>query len=163
MALRYVLALGSNAPHHRHGPPARVLDAAVAALEKEGMKVRAVSRWRQSAPLGPSRRRYANGVVLVKSKLDPAALLDRVKRIEAHFGRRTGGQPWSSRVLDIDLVLWSGGAWYSPGLVVPHPAWRDRDFVLEPVAEIAPQWRDPLTGLTARHLLHRLRKAASRP
>jgi 2-amino-4-hydroxy-6-hydroxymethyldihydropteridine diphosphokinase len=61
-------------------------------------------------------------------------------------------------VLDLDIILWSEGSWAGPELIVPHPEFRRRFFVLEPLAEIAPRWRDPLTGLTIRQLLARLRR-----
>jgi 2-amino-4-hydroxy-6-hydroxymethyldihydropteridine diphosphokinase len=61
-------------------------------------------------------------------------------------------------VLDLDVVLWSGGAWASSRLTVPHAAFRTRTFVLDPAATIAPDWRDPLTGLTLRQLAVRLRR-----
>jgi 2-amino-4-hydroxy-6-hydroxymethyldihydropteridine diphosphokinase len=66
-------------------------------------------------------------------------------------------------VLDLDIVLWSGGAWASPGLTIPHPRFRTRQFVLGPAASIAPTWRDPLSGLTLRQLAYRLAASASRP
>ena len=75
--------------------------------------------------------------------------------MERAFGRRAG-RKWGPRVLDVDIVLWSGGAWAEAGLVVPHPEMRARRFVLEPLAEIAPAWRDPITGATVRQLLFRL-------
>jgi 2-amino-4-hydroxy-6-hydroxymethyldihydropteridine diphosphokinase len=108
-----------------------------------------------SAPVGPSHRRYANAVALIASEEAPEALLARLKAIERAFGRRAG-QRWGSRVLDLDIVLWSGGAWGSPGLVVPHVAFRQRPFVLGPLLHVAPGWRDPMTGRTVRQLARRL-------
>ena len=156
MAQRYLIALGSNRRHHRHGRPEAVLRAAFGELDRKGLKLKAASPIIASAPLGPSRRRYANAAALVKSKLAPDELLDRLQGIERRFGRRRGGQRWGQRVLDLDIVLWSGGAWGSPGITVPHTAFRQRRFVLDPMVAIAPRWRDPLTGLTLRPLLARL-------
>jgi len=107
-------------------------------------------------PIGPSRRRYANSAALIETRLDPPALLAMLKRIEHEFGRRSGGQRWTSRVLDLDLILWSGGAFAERGITVPHPLFRERDFVLAPALRIAANWRDPVTGLTLRHLHARL-------
>ena len=107
-------------------------------------------------PIGPSLRRYANSAAVVETALEPPALLALVKRIEREFGRRPGGQRWTSRVLDLDLVLWSGGPFVAPGLTVPHPLFRTRAFVLAPAAKIAPRWRDPVTGFTVRQLAARL-------
>lgn len=164
MKTRYLIALGSNVRHHRHGSPERVLHAAFAALaEAKGVRLEAHSPIGRSVPLGPSRRRYANAAVVVRSKLAPDAMLAKLKRIEAAFGRRRAGRRWRARVLDLDIVLWSGGAWSSPDLTVPHPAFRSRAFVLAPAAAIAPRWRDPLTGLTVRHLLTRLTRPRPAP
>jgi 2-amino-4-hydroxy-6-hydroxymethyldihydropteridine diphosphokinase len=159
VAQRYLIALGSNVRHHRHGAPHQVLGAAIKALGRAGLGIRRVSPVIASAPLGPSRRRYANGVALVKTGLPPDRMLDLLKAVERDFGRRPGGQRWGSRVLDLDLVLWSGGAWSSPGLTVPHVEFRERGFVLDPACAIAPQWRDPVTGLSLRQLAFRRRRA----
>lgn len=152
---RYLIALGSNMRHVRHGAPERVLRAAVGHLPGS---VEAIAPLIVSAPLGPSRRRYANGVAVLRTELMPEPLLARLKQIEREFGRRTGGQRWGSRVLDLDIVLWSGGTWATPGLTIPHPAFRVRDFVLGPAAAIVPGWRDPLSGLSVRQLLARLKR-----
>ena len=157
MKHRYLIALGSNRRHHRHGRPEGVLGAALLALGHAGVRIKQAAPVMRSAPLGPSRRRYANSAVVASSKLEPDKLLDALKRIERQFGRRPGGQRWASRVLDLDIVLWSGGAWAGPGLVIPHPRFRERGFVLGPVAAIAPHWRDPITGLSLRQLAVRLR------
>jgi len=159
----YLIALGSNMRHHRFGSPERVLAAALAELDKRGIKVMHTARPIRSAPLGPSLRRYANSAALVKCKLDPNELLAEIKAIERAFGRRSGGQRWGSRVLDLDIVLWRGGAWSAPGLTVPHMAFRERRFVLGPAAEIAGDWRDPLTGLTLRQLNRRRIRLESQP
>jgi 2-amino-4-hydroxy-6-hydroxymethyldihydropteridine diphosphokinase len=59
-------------------------------------------------------------------------------------------------VLDLDVVLWSGGAYAAPTLTIPHPLFRTRAFVLSPAAAIASAWRDPVTGATLRQLHARL-------
>jgi 2-amino-4-hydroxy-6-hydroxymethyldihydropteridine diphosphokinase len=110
-------------------------------------------------PLGPGKRHYANAVALFDTDLDPPALLAWLKAIERAHGRRAGRR-WGDRPLDLDIIGWSGGIWASRTLSIPHPAFRQRRFVLAPLIEIAPGWRDPLTGLTARHLLARLNKPA---
>ena len=59
-------------------------------------------------------------------------------------------------MLDLDVILWSGGPYAEPGLTIPHPLFRIRDFVLAPAAHVAADWRDPVTGLTVRQLHARL-------
>jgi 2-amino-4-hydroxy-6-hydroxymethyldihydropteridine diphosphokinase len=89
--------------------------------------------------------------------MSPPDLLQQLHEIETHFGRERRGQRWSARVLDLDIILWSGGIWASdnPTLAIPHLAMRSRSFVLTPAAMIAPDWRDPVTGLTIRQLQSR--------
>lgn len=149
---RYLIALGSNRRVPGVGPPRAVLDAAIAALDEAGWHVLAVSRWIDSAPLGPSLRRYANGAAVIAGDLDPPDALDSLQAVEACFGRERRGQRWRSRTLDLDIVLWSGGAWHGPDLVIPHPLFRQRPFVLQPATQIAARWRDPVSGLTVRQL-----------
>jgi 2-amino-4-hydroxy-6-hydroxymethyldihydropteridine diphosphokinase len=152
----YAIALGSNRPG-RHGPPERTLAAAIAVL-----KPVAVSPILHTPALGPSKRRFANAAVLIETRESPPELLRRLKAIERDFGRRAG-QRWGARVLDLDIILWSEGAWSEPGLTVPHAAFRERDFVLHPLAAIAPGWRDPLTGLSIRQLRARLTRPVLAP
>ncbi|MBB3939108.1 2-amino-4-hydroxy-6-hydroxymethyldihydropteridine diphosphokinase [Novosphingobium fluoreni] len=153
---RYLIALGSNMRHPRHGAPEAVLRAAFKALDRKRLTLEAASRIIASAPHGPSRRRYANAVAIVHTRLRPPRLLRRLQRLEARFGRRPGGMAWGARVLDLDIVLWSGGAFAQEDLVIPHPLFRTRDFVLRPAVQIAGKWRDPLSGLTLNHLNARL-------
>jgi 2-amino-4-hydroxy-6-hydroxymethyldihydropteridine diphosphokinase len=150
----YAIALGSNR-RSRWGSPSQTLRAAADALG-----VARLSRIRQTAAVGPAGRGFANAAALLSSVLDPPELLALLKQTERDFGRRPGRR-WGPRTLDLDIVLWSEGAFAGDGLVIPHPAFRTRRFVLEPLAEIAPGWRDPLTGGTIRQLLYRLLK--SRP
>ncbi len=155
----YAIALGSNRRHGRHGAPAGVVRAALAALASLGT-VEQVSRIRPVPALGPAGRSFANAAAILATDLMPDDLLDALKAIERDFGRR-GGRRWGPRVLDLDIILWSDGPWAGPGPIIPHLEFRRRRFVLEPLAEIAPGWRDPLSGATMRQLLARL--TAPRP
>jgi 2-amino-4-hydroxy-6-hydroxymethyldihydropteridine diphosphokinase len=155
---RYAIALGSNR-RGRHGAPQAEVRAALEAIGGVALASPIIV----TAPLGPSRRRFANAAALIESAEAPPELLARFKRIEGDFGRRRGRR-WDSRVIDLDIILWSGGAWASPGLTVPHPHFRARSFVLRPLAAITPDWRDPLTGRTIRQLGYQLeRKRVSLP
>ena len=153
---RYLIALGSNQPHHRYGNPRKVLAAALVRLDDKRLHLEAASPVIESAPLGPSRRRYANCAALVRSNYDPQALLKRLQHIEAKFGRRRIGRKWRARVLDLDIVMWNGGAFAGDDLVVPHPEFRNRAFVLTPARAIAADWRDTISGHTIRQLHFRL-------
>ena len=144
------------------GSPSRVLNAAAEALTDAGHEVIAMSPFIASRPIGPSLRTYANAAVVLESELDPPAVLASLQTIEARFGRRRRGSAWRARPLDLDIVLWSGEMWCTPDLVIPHPYFRERSFVLVPAADVAPDWRDPVTGLSVRQLNARLRRPASR-
>jgi len=164
------LALGSNL-RGPWGPPAATLDHAVAALEAEGVGVVARSRWYRSAPYGGvAAGEFVNGVVAVATHRPPEALMRLCHRIERAAGRARGVR-WGSRTLDIDLVAYHDVAinparrrlrrWRSSGrvpLTVPHPDMAARAFVLVPLAEVAPGWHHPVTGLTADAMLRRLRR-----
>ncbi len=163
MRQRYLIALGSNQRHHRHGSSPQVLRAALAAMAEAGLTVESAAPIMASAPVGPSLRRYANSAALITTDLAPDELLDALKDIERRFGRRPRGQRWSARVLDLDLVLWSGGTWSSPDLTVPHAAFRERDFVLTPALALVPDWRDPVTNLSLRQLKARLTRPRPMP
>ena len=152
---RYVIALGSNMRVPGIGAPRTVLLTALEWLADRGVEVEIASRIRASRPVGPSLRTYANGAAIVSAPLNPPAMLALLQSVESEFGRDRRGARWRARRLDLDIVLWSGGAWYSPDLVIPHLLFRERDFVLRPAAEIAPDWRDPVTGLTLRQLAAR--------
>jgi len=116
-----------------------------------------------SAPIGPSTRRYANAAVLLHSACNPQQLLDSLHKIESRFGRERRGQRWRARMLDLDIVLWSGGIVREPELKIPHPRYRERSFVLGPAATLAPRWRDPITGFTLRQLHARLTRPRPLP
>ena len=145
----YAIAIGSNR-RGRHGAPEREVAAAMRAL---GGVVTASAIVR-SAPLGPSIRRFAKAVVMVETRETPPELLARLKGIERAFGRRRG-QRWGARVIDLDIISWSGGRWTGRDLIVPHAAFRTRRFVLDTMRTIVAAWRDPVTGLTIRHLAYR--------
>jgi 2-amino-4-hydroxy-6-hydroxymethyldihydropteridine diphosphokinase len=154
MPTSYAIAIGSNR-RSRHGSPADAVRASIVALGGLGRVVAAAPIF-DTAPLGPSSRRFANGAALIETMLDPPALLVALKRIERQFGRRRGRR-WGERAVDLDIVLWSGGGWRARDLIVPHSAFRSRRFVLDPLVRIVPSWRDPVSGRTVRQLAARAR------
>ncbi|WP_309601822.1 2-amino-4-hydroxy-6-hydroxymethyldihydropteridine diphosphokinase [Sphingomonas sp.] len=149
----YAIAIGSNRPHGRHGRPSGVVAAAIARLEAQ-FGLFDASPIMLNPAIGGSGRDFANAVALVECGLDPPSMLAAVKSIEREYGRRPGRR-WGARVLDLDILSWSGGRFDSPSLTIPHPRLASRPFAIGPLAMIAPEWR--LVGpLTARHLATRL-------
>jgi 2-amino-4-hydroxy-6-hydroxymethyldihydropteridine diphosphokinase len=104
---------------------------------------------------------YLNAVVVGETALPARDLLNALLDIEREFGRERpyAGAP---RTLDLDLLLFGDAVIDEPGLQVPHPRFRERFFVLGPLAEVSPELRDPVTGLTAAELLRRLLRDESR-
>ena len=159
MSHLYAIGIGSNRRHVRFGRPAGVVAAAIARLDEE-FGLFDASPVVLNAAHGGAGREFANAVALVESRLNPPAMLAALKAIERAFGRRAGKR-WGARVLDLDLVAWSGGQWRSRQLRIPHPALERRSFVLGPLAAIAPDW--PVRGaLAARHLARRLARRRPR-
>jgi 2-amino-4-hydroxy-6-hydroxymethyldihydropteridine diphosphokinase len=153
----YAIGIGSNRLHGRHGRPAQVVAAAIAELDRLFGLFNASPILLNPAS-GGAGRDFANAVALVESPLEPPAMLRKVKQLERSFGRRPGRR-WAARVLDLDLLLWSGGKHRSPGLRIPHERLRQRGFVLQPLLTVAPRWR-VVEAREVRHLAHRLARRA---
>lgn len=154
----YAIAIGSNRRHGRYGRPTGVVEAAIARLDADFSLFDASSIILNKA-VGGAGRDFANAVAIVESDLDPWAMLWLLKEIEHEFGRR-GGRRWGERVLDLDIAAWDGGVVQDRGLTIPHPRLAERDFVIGPLAAIAPEWR--IKGAqTARQMRSRLGKRAS--
>lgn len=100
---------------------------------------------------------YLNSVVELRSALEPEALLAALKGIERALGR-TDGRRWAARPIDLDIVLWGERRIAPPPLEVPHPGLALREFVLRPLAALAPEVRHPVSGKTVRALLGELER-----
>ncbi len=147
-----VVAFGSNVGDRER----QILDAAVAVASF-------LSNFRlspiiETAPVGAGTEGdppYLNAVGVGEADLSAAALLARLQAIEDAAGR-TRPYPNAPRTLDLDLILLGDETVETSAVQVPHPRFRERRFVLEPLVAVAPDLRDPVTGLTMRELLARL-------
>ncbi|MBL9124412.1 MAG: 2-amino-4-hydroxy-6-hydroxymethyldihydropteridine diphosphokinase [Planctomycetaceae bacterium] len=154
---RALLALGSNL-----GDRAATLRAALGQLGAEaGLKLLRASQFYETAPAGgpADQASYLNAAAIVETHLPPAELWARLQQIEQQFGRRRDVR-WGPRTLDLDLLLFDELSVSSPQLEIPHPRMAVRRFVLEPAAEIAPDWVHPRTGWTVGRLLDHLESAS---
>lgn len=174
----FLIALGANL--YRDGvSPAHTFVRALAEMPAEGLHLHAVSRFFRSpafpAGSGPD---YVNACAVAKADLPPEAALAALHRIEARLGRVRQGR-WGARGIDLDLLA-AGDAvlpdvatqahWRAlpleeqmrlapDRLILPHPRLADRAFVLIPLAEIAPSWRHPATGLSVAQMAASLPEA----
>lgn len=149
--MRVLLGLGANL-----GRPEEALNQAIRELGLlPDTCVKAVSRRYITEPIGPEGQpAYHNLAVEIETAFTPLELLHQVKRIEQALGRMPS-ERWGPRVIDIDLILCEGQCISSAELTVPHPSFRERAFVLVPLAEIAPDAVDPVTGLSVGVLAER--------
>ncbi len=135
------IALGSNL-----GASQQILEQAMQKLEVQAqIVVDAVSSWYETRPIGPEQPNYLNGCALLTTSLSPWDLLDTLLKIENEFGR-VRQERWGARTLDLDILLYDDQVLETERLQIPHPRMRERAFVLVPLAEIAPNWLDPVTG-----------------
>ncbi|MCS6943652.1 MAG: 2-amino-4-hydroxy-6-hydroxymethyldihydropteridine diphosphokinase [Geminocystis sp.] len=146
-----VIALGSNL-----GDREKTLNQALAILNQtERIRVICHSRWLETKPIGPPQPDYLNGCAIIETTLTPQQLLDTLLTIERRFGR-VRKERWGARTLDLDIIFYGELVLDTPRLQIPHPRMRERSFVLIPLVEIAPHWRDPVTKITVEELLARL-------
>ena len=147
------VALGSNL-----GDRAAHLEAAVRGLgDTPGVVVRGRSSVYETDAVGPGEQpAYLNAVVCIETELPARALLERLLAIEATAGR-VRRERWGARTLDCDLLLYGDAQLAEEGLIVPHPRMRERPFVLEPLAELAPDLRHPECGEPVSVLAARVR------
>jgi 2-amino-4-hydroxy-6-hydroxymethyldihydropteridine diphosphokinase len=159
-----LIGIGANLPGPHGEAPLAMARAAVAALAGiTGLRLAAVSRFWESAPMLPcgqpapdqpagDQPRYVNAVARLEGEAEPAWLLARLQAIEAAAGRVRGARN-AARPLDLDILDMDGKVRAAPDPVLPHPRMAGRAFVLRPLAEVAPDWRHPATGAGIRELL----------
>jgi 2-amino-4-hydroxy-6-hydroxymethyldihydropteridine diphosphokinase len=149
-----LIALGGNLDS-AIGKPLATMQAALAAMPQLRIDVRAVSPWYRSAPWPTADQPwFVNGVAEVATELPPDDLLSQLHQIETRFGR-VRSVPNAARTLDLDLLAY-GTEVRAGAVTLPHPRLQDRDFVLAPLADLAPDWRHPVLGKTAGELLAKL-------
>ncbi len=143
-----LIALGANLPSAHGMAPMRTCIDTVAALARlPGLRLVATSPWYRSAPEPPmpGAPEFINGVARLEGEADPATLLAQLHALEAEAGRQRPF-PNAPRTLDLDLIDCNGLLRATPDLILPHPRAHLRRFVLQPLADVAPEWLHPSLG-----------------
>ncbi len=132
-----LLSLGSNIGDSR----ANITEAVKRLNDEPGISVKALSPLYRTAPVGPvAQDDFVNGAVRVETALAPEVLMQRCLTIEAAMGRdRKNAVRWGPRIIDIDIILYDDLTVSSETITLPHPRFRERAFVLVPMADIAPE------------------------
>ena len=140
------IALGANL-----GEPAKTFQRALRLIADRVGPVLQQSSWHTTDPVvlpgddPKAHPQFLNGAIQVATELEPEELLSHLLAIEAELGRhRIPGERWQPRIIDLDIIAIDSLTIESPALVIPHPQMHTRLFVLEPLLEIAPDWRHPV-------------------
>jgi 2-amino-4-hydroxy-6-hydroxymethyldihydropteridine diphosphokinase len=137
-----------------------LLEAVKLVDETEGIDVRLMSQMMLTAPVGgpAGQNDYMNAVAEIETTLEPRQLLAALQGIEKSLGRnRAAEQRFGPRTCDLDILLMNDLVMETPELTIPHPRMHQRRFVIEPLAQIAPEAVHPVLGKTVRELLEELK------
>ena len=163
-----IIALGSNV-EGPWGSPTQTVEQALVWLDSGPTRVLKASSLIKTKPFGLTEQPdFVNAVAIIETELEPAPLMRHLHDIELAADRRRTVR-WGPRTLDLDLIDYNGeirdGTGRAKGhqrsLILPHPGISEREFVLAPIAEIAPQWRHPVLRKTAGELLREIQQTGS--
>ncbi len=151
-----LIGLGANLPS-KVGTPLQTLQSVVSEMERRGFTIVALSSF-SAFPAWPNvdEPPFINGVAWVEASLSPTELLRILQELEREYGRLPG-ERYAPRPLDLDILAYDDVVMDRKGLTLPHPSIQNRLFVLQPLVEIAPHWRHPVSQLSASEMLDDLR------
>ncbi len=160
MSLVYLI-LGGN-----RGNRPEIFSSAIKLLNSEIGPQKAISSLYESESWGFESELFLNQVIIIETPLSPFEVLLHTQQIESQLGRVRNREGYEPRTIDIDLLYYGSQVINSSGLTIPHPRIAKRKFVLVPLAEIAPNLKDPVTGMTVTGMLQKCNdtsKVCSKP
>jgi len=136
-----VIALGSNLndPHHQLRKAAKFLEL----ISDKDIRTSSIY---SSEPVGPSENDFLNAVIQIHTKLRPAELFEQLKAQEKEQGRPSRYPKWTARTIDLDIIAWDDLVVETDTLIIPHQEYTRRLFVLLPLKELFPEWKDPVSA-----------------
>ena len=151
MAIVY-LGIGTN-----RGNREKNIESALELLKGKDIKVNKISSFFKTKPEeGVEGSYFLNGVAEIETDLKPGAFLNFLKAIEKKLGREKKHKNGDARIIDLDILFYDSLILNELNLIIPHPGFRKRKFVLEPLNEIAPNFKDPITKKTVEKLLREI-------
>lgn len=145
------IALGSNLDE----PLSQLREAKtfLSSLSDNGLQSSAIY---SSEPVGPSENDFLNAVIILTTNLNPDSLFEQLKEQERKQGRPSRYPKWTARTIDLDIIAYDDLALQTDNLIIPHKEYVNRLFVLRPLKDVFPDWRDPVT---AQHIDELIEKA----
>lgn len=136
-----VVALGSNLnnPHQQLQAAASFLET----LSDQGIRTSVIYK---SEPVGPSENDFLNGVIVIETQLSPEQLFEELKTQEKRQGRPSRYPKWTARTIDLDIIAYDDLVVETDTLIIPHQEYTRRLFVLLPLRDVFPDWKDPVSA-----------------
>ncbi|SMO79081.1 2-amino-4-hydroxy-6-hydroxymethyldihydropteridine diphosphokinase [Gracilimonas mengyeensis] len=143
-----VIALGSNLndPHQQLKEAASFLEE----ISEENIRKSAIYR---SEPVGPSEQEFLNAVAVIETEKKPQELFEQLKEQERRQGRPSRYPKWTARTIDLDIIAWDRLVIETDSLIIPHQEYTRRLFVLLPLKDVFPNWKDPVSAQTVDELI----------
>lgn len=144
-----VIAIGTNL-----GDKPGNLRNAILFFDENQILIKAKSAVYETEPIGTATETFLNAAVLIETDLEPTILLIKLKSFEERAGRDLNAPRWSNRLIDFDIITYDNEVMVQDALTIPHPEYQNRHFVLYPMLDILPTWKDPASGKTIPEMIN---------